>query len=366
MACKCFVVLHVWAVAKSVSAAGLTTLPSDVAAQASTAAFNYAWYATNSRMGPAGDVAKNKLDADDAIAQMKKLGKGLLTDSVVEDFMWLAFNAGWCAANRRHGTTIGNQALLDQADQNEKNMNDHSSNLGKTGVFDDDLVTNLKWMSWRVSWYAANIRDTHFPEDAKTDWTYYDHYSKSISGEVTLLSIDFDDKAGKAAAQKPAVVGDQVLDNSKSGSQESMTFAYSYTQGHTDSWSNTVGFKVSIAEKIKAGFIFAGEETTVSFEASYSHTWTGGDSDGETKQYSFPLVVPPYKIYQAKATVHQSTMDVPYTLTMAIGSYKWTSSGTWHGVAVSISEYAVVDITPNATVHDMLVANVSTASAVLV
>eukprot|EP00931_Biecheleriopsis_adriatica_P075782 TRINITY_DN49575_c0_g1_i1.p1 TRINITY_DN49575_c0_g1~~TRINITY_DN49575_c0_g1_i1.p1 ORF type:complete len:363 (-),score=55.16 TRINITY_DN49575_c0_g1_i1:94-1182(-) len=355
------VTLHVWVVAKSASTTGLTTLPSDIGAQAAGAAFNYAWYATNSRMGPSGDVAKNKLDAEAAIAEMKKLGKGLLADSVVDDFMWMSFNAGWCAANRRHGTTIGNQPLLDQANQNEKQMNEHASKLQQAGVFDIDLVTNLKWMAWRASWYAANTRDTHFPEQAKTDWTYYVHYSDVIKGEVKLLSIDFDTKAAEAAAQKPLVVGHQVLDNSKSSTQQSMTVSYSYTQGHTDSWSNTVGFKINIAQKIKAGFIFAAEETTVSFEASYQHTWSGGSSEGETKQYTFPLIVPAHAIYQAKATVHQSNMNVPYKLTMSIGSYTWTSSGTWYGVAVSQSTYRVEDITPNGTVQDL-----STARAMLV
>lgn len=325
-------------------------LPSDIAAQASSAAFNLAWYATNSRMGPKGDVAQNWLAAQDCIADMKSLGAGLLTDAIVEDFKWLAFNAGWCAANRRHGISVGNQALLDQATQNEATMNEHANNLAATGLLDEALVTNLKWMAWRASWFAANTRDQCCPDDAKTDKTYFDQLSQIIQGEVVLLSVDFDDKAGRVAGQQPAVVGDQVMDN-WSDQQESMTFAYSYTEGKTDSWSNTLGFKIGIKNEFKGGFIFASEKFDLSYEASFSHVWAGGTSSGVTKAYTYPLVVPPHRIYQGKATVHQATMEVPYQLNLSIGGYPWISRGTWNGVAVSISTYTVTDITPgvNAT-----------------
>merc|ERR1719491_369804 len=297
-------------------------------------------------MGPQGDVAQNKLAAEDAITEMKKLGEGLLTDSIVEDFKGLAFHFGWCAANRRYG-------YLDDANQDEKKVDQHYDSLASTGLFDEKLLSNLKLMASHASWYAANTRARHF-EDAKTDKTYFDHFSKIIQGEVTLLSVDFDDKAGKVAGQIPKDVGHLCLDNSDIDIAESTKLLVTYTQGQTHSWSTTLGFRVNIAEKIKAGFIFAEEETTVSFDVSLEHTWSGSSSDGTTKEYSYPLVVPAHKIYEGKATVNQANMDVPYTIQMAIGDYKWTSSGTWSGVAVSKSSYKISDITPNACAEEML------------
>merc|ERR1711976_115879 len=226
-------------------------------------------------------------------------------------------------------------------------------------------------MSWNVAWYAANTRIGGMEEDAKTDKANYEQNAKLIHGEVTLLSIDFDASRGTMATHKPAVVAEQALDNSQGGATESMTFSYSYTEGHTDSYSNTLGFKVGVAEDIKAGFLFAGEETTVSFEGSYSHTWNSGSSDGTTKSFSFPLSVPAHRIYQAKATVEQATMDVPYTMTISIGDFQWETSGTWHGVAVSTATYKVTDVTPNSTAVVVLegsrldVAPNSTASVAL-
>lgn len=166
-------------------------------------------------------------------------------------------------------------------------------------------------MAWNCAWYAANTRDGNEPDDAKTAETYFYPYSKVIKGEVRLVSINFDDDAGKVYAQKPVVVGDQVLDNSQCGTMESMTFQYTKTEGRTDSWSIFFGFQVGVAEKIKAGFIFAGEETDVSFETSIQHSFSGSASEGTQKQYSFPFVVPAHKVYQARATVHEATMTCP-------------------------------------------------------
>merc|ERR1719264_2087281 len=87
----------------SCDAARLRTLPPEIAEQATTAAINYAWAATNERMGPKGDVAQNQLDAAAAVADMKKKFKGLIDEMAVEmavdEFKWMAFNAGWSAAN---------------------------------------------------------------------------------------------------------------------------------------------------------------------------------------------------------------------------------------------------------------------------
>jgi len=333
------------------------------------AAFNYAWYATNYRMGPKGDVATNKLAADAAITQMKKLGAGLLPSAVVEDFRGLFVQSGFYAAHTRLGYAHccrTRRALLDEAKKNEINLNTNAAGLSNSGLFDEGLVMNLKGMAIRGAWWAANIRDGCCPDDAKTDKTYFDNYHRMITGEVKLLSISFDSQASKVVSERPASVGHQVLDNSLSNHEQSMTFSYSYTQGHTYSWSNTVGFKVGISEEIAAGFLFASEKTTVSYEASFEHSWSGGGSSGETKAYSFPLVVPPRKIYEADATVHQSVMDVPYTMKISIGTHTWTSSGIWHGVAVSSSVYKVTDITPGSTIQDLLEVNVSTPVVLLV
>merc|ERR1719401_2525353 len=234
---------------------------------------------------------------------------------------------------------------------NEGNMEEHHKNMVDAGVLDEYLIWNLHWMSNRSSWYAADIRIGGLDDDAKTQETYYEHFAELIRGEVALLSIDFDTNAGTISAKEPAVVGKEALDNSQSDSAESMTFAYSYTEGHTYSYSNTFGFKVAIATDIKVGFMTG----VVSFEGSYSGTWASGSSDGITKSYSFPLSVPAHRIYQAKATVQQATMEVPYSMKMSIGDHQWTTSGTWYGTAVSMATFKVSDVTPNGTAAAVLI-----------
>merc|ERR1719297_169256 len=59
-----------------------------------------------------------------------------------------------------------------------------------------------------------------------------------------------------------------------------MAFQITYTEGRTDSWSTTLGFKIGVSEKIEAGFLFAGEETDVSFETSFENSFSGDASEG--------------------------------------------------------------------------------------
>jgi len=115
-------------------AARLTTLPPEIAEQATTAAINYAWAATNQRMGPQGDVAQNQLNAADAIAFMKMKCKGLMSAATVDEFKWMAFHASWSAADERNGVTTGNQALPDQARTYKAAFMNHSDNLQNSGL----------------------------------------------------------------------------------------------------------------------------------------------------------------------------------------------------------------------------------------
>jgi len=50
---------------------------------------------------------------------------------------------------------------------------------------------------------------------------------------------------------------------------------------------------------------------------------------------------------------------MPYTIMMNIGDYPWNSRGIWHGVAVSMSTYKIIDITPNSTVQEVFMTKMS-------
>merc|ERR1711972_252205 len=71
-------------------------------------------------------------------------------------------------------------------------------------------------------------------------------------------------------------------------------------------------------------------------------------SKGTTREYEFPLNVPGRKIYEGHATVHEATMEVPYTMLLSIGGHEWELHGTWSGAAYSSVLYTVFDITPSA------------------
>mmetsp|Transcript_1321 Transcript_1321/g.3796 ORF Transcript_1321/g.3796 Transcript_1321/m.3796 type:complete len:358 (-) Transcript_1321:161-1234(-) len=350
MAARCLAALPLWALVGSASAADLSVLPADIAAQAKAAAKSFGWYAANKFSFNYGDAATDELSAEQAISEMKRLGAGLLTESTVDDFSQLARSSGWRAAKKRHLRGVG---------QDEDSIAEHAKNLLDAGLA-DELVSNLREMCNYASWAATNER-THcwFFCDYKKDQAYFEQYARLIGGEVVLKAISFREQAAAVVGQKPQVVGKQTVDNSKSDVPQSATFGFWYTQGRTDSWSNKVGFTVGVKGTFKAGVIVADAGVELSFSETYEHTWSGAKSEGTTKKYSYPLTVPAHKTYQAKATVHQSEMEVPYELTLAIGDHTWTSSGIWLGVAVSASTYTVTDITPNSTTLGVTVFSVA-------
>lgn len=300
--------------------------------EAKWAAYNYAWAATNERMGPQSDVAQNKLDAEEHMENMGKRSQGLLSGSDVDHFKWLAFNAGWHAANDRYGYKT-------DAAKDRKNMDEHRDALFESSVLGSSLVENLYQLCFNAAWYTANER-YGYTDDAKTNRAYFDSYAEKIGGEVVLTKVDFDIDEAKTMGTKPLVVASQTLANAGDVDQ-SMSFTYSASEGSTKGWSHTVGFSVGVSTTVGADFVFASAETTFSFETSYSGSWTGEASEGTEKTYTYPLVVPPHTTYKAKATVHEVNMEVPYTMTLSIGGNSYTIDGMWTGVAVSTATYTV-------------------------
>merc|ERR1719350_1750124 len=125
-----------------------------------------------------------------------------------------------------------------------------------------------------------------------------------------------------------------------------MTFTM--TEGRTRSYSHTVGFGVTISSTVSAGFNFevveGGASITVGFEASYSHTWENGESEQNSRSYTFPVSVPAYSVYRAQAVVHEATMNVPYTMKLSIGGHEWEVQGTWEGAAYSSSTLDIIPL----------------------
>jgi len=352
MAARCLAALPLWALVGSASAADLSVLPADIAAQAKAAAKSFGWYAANKFSFNYGDAATDELSAEQAISEMKRLGAGLLTESTVDDFSQLARSSGLWAAKSRFRVGFG-------AGEDEDSIAEYANKLLDAG-FAEGLVTNLREMCSHAAWAAANKRAHCWLFCGwKEDEAYFEQYAGLIGGEVVLKAISFREQAATVVGRKPLVVGKQTVDNSKSDVPQSATFGFWYTEGRTDSWSNKVGFSVGVKGTFKAGVIVADAGVELSFSETYEHTWSGAKSEGTTKKYSYPLTVPAHKTYQAKATVHQSEMEVPYELTLAIGDHTWTSSGIWLGVAVSASTYTVTDITPNSTTLGVTVFSVA-------
>lgn len=317
------------------AAALLGALPPEIVATAERLAYRKAWQACNSVWGNPNDASVDSVKAEEYVAQMKEEGKGLFTTATVDEFADMAGYSGWAACGARRWEDENEQWNSDVS-----NLNSHLTKMATAGTFSDELKYNLRDLAWHTAWSAANAQ-AGFSSDHKDDDEQVTHFAKAAGGKVFIKSLTFDSNSTLIAPLKPKIVHSSTLTNSGDITQQ-MTFSFSSTQGSTSSYSSTLGFKLGVKTNFKCGFTFLAEsKVEVSFEASFSSTWSWANQKSETTSYIFPLSVPAHSTYYAKAIVQQTTASVPYTLVYTIGGTEVTSSGIWQGVLVSAATCAV-------------------------
>lgn len=123
-----------------------------------------------------------------------------------------------------------------------------------------------------------------------------------------------------------------------------MAFEFTVTQGKTTSLSFQIGFKYGVKAEMEVSFLYTGGQFEASFEMSQSLTISQSLSTGTSKEYNFPLSVPAHSTYEAKATVQEAEMEVPYELVFDFGGTRKSIVGIWNGVAVSLATYTVTKV----------------------
>ncbi|MPL73272.1 ETX/MTX2 family pore-forming toxin [Macellibacteroides fermentans] len=143
---------------------------------------------------------------------------------------------------------------------------------------------------------------------------------------------------------------DEILIVNQTGVQQSMTASFSKRATESSSFSKTKGltlttngsYSVSIPKIMD---INGGVSNTT------TETWQFGESESrdDTRSYSFPVVVLPYKTYRARAVVSLFSASVTYVATfVGIRTNKEIKlEGKWNGVSAGSISFEIYDISNN-------------------
>ena len=311
----------------------LNILPVDVAEEIKACSEAAAQSTANERYGSQGEADAQKVHWNEHAASFVRKSDGLLSKEICSDIKMMFWFEAWRTANERKGYDG------DAADDKKK-VASYFKSIKDRAEMTDQLATDIRNMGWNSAWYWANTL-YGYDDDAKRDKAKLEADYNKIHGDINLVDMKFFTDKAKTLTAKPKVIAEQTLPN-YTDLQQGMTFQFSTSRGTTTSVSTTVGFKFTISSSIEVGFEGFGK-ASLGFSAELSSSTTLADSlsKGETKTYTFPLVVPPHTTYTAKGMVNEANMDVPYELVFDFGGTRKSIYGTWKGVAVSTATYVV-------------------------
>ena len=306
----------------------LSVLPSDVAEEMKKCSKKASWYWAKHIMGSRDDAYAEKVAYKQHAESFKKKSVGLLSTNTCDNIESMFWSAARYAAKKKSGH---------HADKEE--MKEHYEAVVKIGEMTEDLASTLKLMGLYAAWYAANKIVRHYNEAKRYKAQLQDNFQKSF-GDVTLVEMNFFTDKAKTLAEEPRVVANQTLNNNGDVTQ-TMAFKFTVTQGKTTSLSVQIGFKFGFKVGMGVGFHGTGGNLEASFELSQNLTILESIVVGRSKEYNFQLSVPAHSTYEAKATVNETKMEVPYEMVFDFSGTLKSIKGIWDGVAVSSAEYTV-------------------------
>lgn len=149
-----------------------------------------------------------------------------------------------------------------------------------------------------------------------------------IDDEISAVNFDIDD--AKMLSTTPRVLGKQENRNDTSVEQ-SMEFSFNETITETSTFAHETGVSIAVGTEFNTGIPFvAGGKVSVAVTASESVTYGTSNSLSQRFTASFPVTAAPRTIVVCEAVVHQTELEIPYTITLRSGK---KASGIWKGVS---------------------------------
>lgn len=121
-----------------------------------------------------------------------------------------------------------------------------------------------------------------------------------------------------------------------------MQFDIIKTEGKTTATTNDITYEYSMSPSFSIGFgPFASAGFNLNLGRIDSNSVTDSLESSVTKQYSYPLSVPPHQTLMAEAVVQEGEMTIPYDLVVSIGGSTVKKPGMWQGIPSSVIRYKI-------------------------
>lgn len=160
---------------------------------------------------------------------------------------------------------------------------------------------------------ALDVLRSKWAKDlAKVQEIMEDAQASVPEDEYEVIKVEYHDDATATVAQIPDFVVRWEYENRSSVTQQLST-GFSSTATRTSSFSNTYGVSVSVTSSFSVNVPVASANLTISMNSSYSHTWGKSETQSDTRNYNFPISVPPYCRIVAEAIVARYQLNVGYT-----------------------------------------------------
>lgn len=196
-------------------------------------------------------------------------------------------------------------------------------------VGSDDPENSTPYNVWNYSWEN---------KDSKSHLDKYRNQNNQKfyivpEDEYEVIKVEYHDDATATVAQIPDFVVRWEYENRSSVTQQLST-GFSSTATRTSSFSNTYGVSVSVTSSFSVDVPVANSNLTISMNSSYSHTWGKSETQSDTRNYNFPISVPPYCRIVAEAIVARYQLNVGYTTYLrSVNTGKEIRlEGRWRGI----------------------------------
>lgn len=213
----------------------------------------------------------------------------------------------------------------------------------------DNPDNPTQYDTWNYVLEANNSGRTHFEKyRAKPTQQFY----IKPKGNFTVEKIEYLLDGTAQYEQMPDFITKWSATNNTSVAQQTTT-SFSQTASNTSSFNNSLGVSVTVSAQFTCGLpkLMEGTGMGFSISSSYNHTWGKSETISDTRNYNFPVVVPPYSRIEAVASVTRYNIRVRYTahLKDETSGRLIKINGIWEGVNCTdiMTSYTQYDLKTN-------------------
>lgn len=220
-------------------------------------------------------------------------------------------------------------------------------------VGSDDPKNPTTWNVWNYVLEAKNS-EAHF---GKNLYRSNQQFTIVPQGEYVVERIEYKLDGTALVEQLPDFIATWQSNNNTSVAQQTTT-SFNETASKTSSFSNNMGVSVQVSAKFNCGIpCIVGGEISTTLTGSYSRTWGESTTTTDTRNYNFPVTIPPYSRVEATARVTRHKMNVRYTAYLKNPSTgkQLRINGIWEGVDCTDIEtsYSQYEIATNKFVKEV-------------